>query len=163
MNVLQDPVYDTQLDGWRGTVAMIALACVMLPACKPVPEHQRGTVPVSGTVTLGGSPVPGATVSFVAAKEGRSASAITDANGRYSLTTFRRGDGALPGDYTVAISKYEVVTGGATGKDYVPVQGEVPEPKSELPKRYAQPGKSGLKATVTSDAKANVFDFSLSP
>lgn len=135
----------------------------MVAGCKPVPEHQRGTVPVQGVVTLGGAPVAGATVSFLAAKDGRSASAITDAQGRYALGTFRGGDGALPGDYNVVVMKYETVTGGQTGKNYVPVQGEVPQPKNELPARYALPGKSGLKATVTADAKANVFDFGLSP
>lgn len=141
---------------------LLSACCLVLAGCKPIPEHQKGTVPVKGVVTLGGAPVAGATVTFLAAKEGRSASAITDAQGLYALTTFRRGDGALPGDYKVIVMKFEVVTGGQTGKKYVPVE-QTPEPKNQLPARYAQPGKSGLKATVTADAKANVFDFSLSP
>jgi hypothetical protein len=141
---------------------LIAACCLSFAGCESVPEHQKGTVPVKGIVTLGGAPVAGATVTFLAGKDGRSASAITDAQGHYALTTFRRGDGALPDDYNVIVMKFEVVTGGQTGKKYVPVQ-ETSEPKNQLPARYAQPGKSGLKATVTVDAKTNVFDFSLSP
>lgn len=142
--------------------SLLIVCCLVLAGCEAVPEHQKGTVPVKGSVTLNGSPVPGATVTFLAPKDGRSASAVTDAQGRYALTTFRRGDGALPGDYNVIVMKFEVVTGEPTGKKYVPVQ-ENPEPKNQLPGRYARPGKSGLKATVTADAKANVFDFALSP
>lgn len=141
---------------------LLVVCCLFLAGCEAVPEHQKGTVPVKGSVTFSGTPVPGATVTFLAAKDGRSASAITDAVGRYALTTFRRGDGALPGDYNVIVLKFDAVVGGQTGNKYVPAQ-EVPEPKNQLPARYAQPAKSGLKATVTTDAKANVFDFALSP
>lgn len=145
----------------HGAVLLLA-SCLYLIGCEAVPENQKGTVPVKGVVTFSGSPVAGATVTFLAPKDGRSASAVTDAQGRYALTTFRRGDGALPGDYNVIVMKFEVVTGGQTGQKYVPVQ-ETPEPKNLLPSRYAQPGKSDLKATVAADAKANVFDFALSP
>ena len=141
---------------------LVLACCLLLAGCKPIPEHQKGTVPVKGVVTLGGAPVAGATVTFLAGKDGRSASAITDAQGLYELTTFRRGDGALPGDYNVIVMKFEVVTGGQTEKNYVPDE-RTPEPKNQLPARYTQPGTSGLKATVTADAKANVFDFSLAP
>ena len=146
----------------RHGVILVLASCLYLTGCEAVPEHQKGTIPATGIVTFSGSPVAGATVTFLALKQGRSASAITDAQGRYALTTFRRGDGALPGDYNVIVMKFDAVTGDTTGKKYVPAQ-EVPEPKNQLPARYAQPGKSGLKATVTADAKANVFDFSLSP
>ena len=146
----------------RPGAALLLASCLYFTGCEAVPEHQKGTVPVTGVVTFSGSPVAGATVTFLAAKDGRSASAITDAQGLYALTTFRRGDGALPGDYNVIVMKFEVVTGGQTGKKYVPVQ-ETPEPKNQLPARYAQPGKSGLKATVPADAKANAFDVALSP
>lgn len=145
----------------HGTAAGL-MCCLVLAGCEAVPAHQRGTIPVTGSITLSGAPVAGATVTFLAPKDGRSASAITDAQGRYALTTFRRGDGALPGDYNVIVMKFEIITGGQTGKKYVPVP-ETPEPKNQLPARYAQPGKSGLTATVTADAKANAFDFALSP
>ena len=111
---------------------------------------------------LDGAPVASATVTFLPAKEGRAASAITDPQEHYALTTVRRSDGALPGDYNVVVMKFEVVTGGQTGNKYVPVQ-ETPEPKNQLPARSAQPGKSVLKATVTADVNAKVFNFSLSP
>jgi len=97
-----------------------------------------------------------------ARREARAACAITDPQGRYALTTVRRSDGALPGDYNVVVMTFAVVTGGQTGNTYVPVQ-ETPEPKNQLPARSAQPGTSGLEATVTADVNAHEFNFSLSP
>jgi hypothetical protein len=63
------------------------------------------TVPVSGTVTLDGEPVDGATVTFVPEGEGRPANGNTDASGNFTLTTFTGGDGALPGSYNVTVFK----------------------------------------------------------
>ena len=65
-----------------------------------------GTVPVTGLVMLDDKPVAGATVSFSPdAKGGRAAVGTTDASGRYTLTTKKPGDGAMPGAYTVMITK----------------------------------------------------------
>ena len=65
------------------------------------------TSPVSGVVTLDGQPVEGANVSFVSNDTKlQPASGKTDKDGKYTLTTFRSGDGAMPGDYKIAVSKY---------------------------------------------------------
>jgi len=126
--------------------------------CKPG-VNRPATAPVSGTVTLGGAPIAGATVSFQAVDGSRSSVAITDASGRYELTTFVRGDGAVPGDYKVAVSKVtQDVVESAPGKNEPPV-GPIPEPKNELPAKYADAAKSGLKATVTSGSNAANFDL----
>ena len=62
-------------------------------------------VKVTGTVTLNGEPVEGATVQFVPVKEGgRPATGLTKADGGFSLTTVENYDGALPGDYKVVIT-----------------------------------------------------------
>jgi hypothetical protein len=66
------------------------------------------TVEVKGIVTLDDRPVSGATVVFLReGGHGRPASALTDQEGYFSLTTFRDGDGALPGDYRVIVKKAE--------------------------------------------------------
>ena len=49
------------------------------------------TYPVSGTVTYNGEPVGGANVTFVAGQGGQSAVGVTDASGKYELTTFAAG------------------------------------------------------------------------
>jgi hypothetical protein len=64
-------------------------------------------VPVSGTVTLDGKPVEGATVTFHAVgndKEGKPATGETDKTGTFRLRT-GTADGARPGEYKVVILK----------------------------------------------------------
>jgi hypothetical protein len=62
-------------------------------------------VKVEGTVTLDGQALRGATVTFLPAQEsGRSASAPTDGDGKFRLTTFKTGDGALPGEYKIMVT-----------------------------------------------------------
>jgi hypothetical protein len=68
---------------------------------------QRTPVPVSGTVTLAGKPVEGATVTFHVRgddKEGRPAIGQTDKTGTFRLKTGNE-DGARPGEYKVVIIK----------------------------------------------------------
>ena len=129
--------------------------------CKPG-ANRPATVPVSGTVTLKGSPIAGATVSFQAVDGSRSSVAITDESGRYELTTFVRGDGAVPGEYKVAVTKVtQAVVESVPGAKYEPPSGPIPEPKNQLPAKYADADKSGLKFTVTNGS--NAADFSLAP
>jgi len=152
---------------WRGTRAVAArlvaaVACLVAAGgCKPA-TNRPATAPVSGVVTLQGSPVAGATVSFQAVDGSRSSVAITDVSGRYELTTFVRGDGAVPGDYHVAITKItQEAVGTPAGEKYEPPTGPIPEPKNELPPKYANADKSGLAATVTTGK--NTADFDLAP
>lgn len=64
-----------------------------------------GLAPVSGRVTLDGTPLADATVSFIP-DQGRPASGTTDAEGRFQLTTLTPGDGVLSGDHKVTVMKY---------------------------------------------------------
>ena len=139
-------------------IAITMAACV---GCKP--GHKGpATAPVTGVVTFNGEPVSGATIAFQPGEGGRSAAGITDASGRYQLSTYARNDGAVPGDYKVVIVKYDdTPSGSGTGKDYVPPDGPIPEPKSLIPKKYASGESSGLKATVATGQ--NTLDFTLAP
>jgi hypothetical protein len=126
-----------------------------------------GTVPVSGTVTQKGTALAGATVTFVPSGQGaRAASAITDANGQFTLTTLTAGDGAFPGDYQVTVIKTETI-----GKVYTPeeanayygqhqTQPPAPEIKNMLDQKYADATTSGLTASVKQGEK-NDFTFDL--
>jgi hypothetical protein len=70
-------------------------------------DGRRAPVPVSGTVTLDGNPVEGATVTFHLVgddKDGRPAIGQTDKTGTFRLTTGTE-DGARPGEYKVVIVK----------------------------------------------------------
>ena len=70
-------------------------------------DGRRTPVPVSGTVTLDGRPVEGATVTFHLLgddKEGRPATGQTDKTGTFRLTTGNEA-GARPGEYKVVVIK----------------------------------------------------------
>ncbi|MHB8897521.1 MAG: carboxypeptidase-like regulatory domain-containing protein [Thermoguttaceae bacterium] len=138
-----------------------------------------GTVKADGVVTLDGSPVEGATVTFAPkAKEGRAATGLTDASGKFSLTTVQAGDGAMPGSYDVVVSKMVGGTSQVTARtqeEYyaevkkrqgAPGGGEKPgadasAAKNELPEKYSVKERSGLTADVAAGAE-NSFKLDLS-
>lgn len=85
------------------------VAAVLFAAMLPAGCSSAYTpVPVSGVVTLDGKPVEAATVTFYRTDgdgEGRLAVGRTNANGEFEMTTMHPGDGVLPGDYVVAVTK----------------------------------------------------------
>jgi hypothetical protein len=153
----------------------LLLICIALSLGCPQAEVDRPpTHPVTGTVTYNGEPVEGANVTFVAAGEGQGAAAVTDASGKYSLSTFASGDGAVAGEYGVKIVKFEggaaEAAGDAGAEPMEPggvpdemlgggEEGEDTGPKDLLPEKYADPSTSGLSATVAEGS--NTFDFPL--
>jgi hypothetical protein len=120
-------------------------------------------VPVSGTVTLDGQPVDAATVVFIPKEgKGRQASGLTGTDGKFRLTTSTTGDGALPGEYVVLVTRAADTTVVAQQVDVSNPQEAMkqmmktqpkgkkapPPPKSLIPKEYGDQNKSPLKATV---------------
>ncbi|MEO2015701.1 MAG: carboxypeptidase-like regulatory domain-containing protein [Fuerstiella sp.] len=107
---------------------------------------------VSGTVTLGGSPVSGASIAFQPTEVGgRASSAMTDANGYYTLQYSANMEGAKVGEHSVRISTYQPEGPGEDGE----LVDAVPE---TIPNQYNT--KSTLKQTVAQGS--NTFDFELS-
>ena len=134
-----------------GLAAASAFLCLAGCGESAGPVDRERTVPVTGTVTYNGTPVADASVSLVpetpvgeaASKKG--AFGKTDASGKFTLTTFEPGDGAVPGNYKVTVRKYEGETSTAAPQesdDYVPpeeVEDDTPSaaPKSLLPEKYS--------------------------
>ncbi|MCS7239390.1 MAG: carboxypeptidase-like regulatory domain-containing protein, partial [Thermoguttaceae bacterium] len=98
-----------------------------------------------------GNPVEGALVTLVPPEPSRrGAVGRTDASGRFTLTTFEPGDGALPGSYNVAISKV-VLEGEAPPETPTETGGVEPDKrvsKDLLPPKYKVAATSGLKAEI---------------
>lgn len=153
-------------------LAGAAVAAIVLGGACNRGTTKPKTYPVTGTVTMNGQPVAGATVTFTPKEPAgpgqagpQAASAVTDDQGRYQIGTFAKGDGALPGEYLVSVTKYEGggPTGGGSGSEEEyrpPVPGEeVPVPKNVLPAQYANPNSSGLSFKV--EAKSNTYDITL--
>ena len=134
----------------RSLLAWLALAATAAPGCgSSGPEMGR----VSGTVTYNGKPVPKGTIAFKpVATDGRNATGVLDASGRYSLTTEQPNDGAIVGNYVVTVSAHDEPI-----LDYIP-QKPV-KPKLLAPAKYENPAKTDLKAEVRGGS--NTFDFTL--
>ena len=130
----------------RRSVCALAVIVLATSGCT-----QSDTVAVTGTVTMKGQPVDKAEVMFNP-KHGRHASGVTDAAGRFSLSTAKPGDGAMPGEYTVTLGEF-----------YPPDQPPKPPPgggflPSRFPTKYADPNTSPLTATIER-GKKNDFQF----
>lgn len=140
------------------------------------------TVPVTGKITLNGTPLEGATVSFASnLPDAKPANGVTDAQGNYRLQTYISGtsqtDGALPGDYVVMVTKFDAgnqqkPTAEEAAKQATATQkalegvaktgqptGMPGAPTLLTPAKY-QTKESPLKATVEK-GKDNVWNYDL--
>lgn len=121
---------------------LLALAIFFLTGC-----GSRGpkTARVSGTVTMSGKPLPKVGVTFLPTKKGPAATGVTNENGEFTLTTTRKGDGAVLG-------KHKVTVGAAEEGQKGPAIAEI----------YSSPHTTKLTAEVQS-GKTNVFTFDVDP
>jgi hypothetical protein len=138
---------------------------LVLPGCG---NKKLKTERVSGIVTMDGSPVVGATVTFSPVDRTKShpATGTTDSTGKYQLQTMlgEVDAGTTPGEYKVMITKTENVETGRVSQVMAGDQvEEVKEMRAEhrLPLKYSVPDSTPLKATVINGS--NTFDFFLTP
>jgi len=120
-----------------------------------------GLYQCEGTVTYKGAPVVGASVTFHpdGGGEMRPAGGLTDADGKFKVTTLKSDDGIFPGNYKVTITKYEE-TGEV--RRYQDEDGNTQEErliKNVLPAKYEKAGTSDLTAVI--EQKRNTADFAL--
>jgi hypothetical protein len=120
------------------------------------------TVPVTGTVTLDGAPVEGASVTFLHAESNRVATGKTDSEGRFSLRTTigeKTAEGAVAGSHRVGVVKATSTSGSEMPTDpeeikkimaQGPMRTDMPELKQthHIPQKYNNPMMSDLTAEV---------------
>ncbi len=137
----------------RGVLSAGMLVFVVSLGCGGGADGDRpATYPVSGTVAMNGQPVADANVNFQMVDGTGAAVGVTDAHGRYELTTFTAGDGAMLGEYRVAVTQFDRPPADAdVDDDHPDYDPEAPTfvPENLLPERYADPATSGLTASVT--------------
>ena len=142
--------------GFLLTAGLLALV-VVVSGCRG--RSNPDLVPVEGTVTLDGGPLPeggNGNVTFAPADgNGNTATGLLDASGHYRMSTFEPDDGVLPGEYKVT-----VIWASPGGGD--PKTGVLKPPSSMIAERYSNPETSGLTATVTADGQSDI-DFDLQP
>jgi hypothetical protein len=126
--------------GWL--FAALALWGVVLGcgsgAKSPIPLKK-----VTGSVTIDGQPLEAGTITFMPVT-GTNSSTGEIVQGKFTLSTFSKDDGAPAGDYKVAVMAW--ATPPEMGVEGVPA----------IPKHYFDANTSGLTATVSEDAKQEI-------
>jgi len=126
---------------WAG---VCVCAMLLVAGCGP---SRPKVAKVTGTVTMNGKPVEGATVAFFPQNEvtpgvggGRMASGVTDAQGKFKLMTFEPGDGAVLGKHKVTVTLCQDISKKR-------VEGDAPDPanlKWIVPQKYSETGTTPL-------------------
>lgn len=117
--------------------------------------------PTAGTVTFKGVPVAGANVTFLPREaDGEAAVAVTDAAGRFEMTTGIRGSGARQGKYTVLIAKLDLPAGKPEEAAKQSL-GMALKPHDLLPPRYTDPNQTPFKDVDVPSGGKTDFVFAL--
>ena len=114
-----------------------------------------GLVPGAGTLTFNGDPVENATIIFVPKNRtanGRSATGMTNPQGKFTLMTLDPGDGLAPGDYHVTVTKVKT-EGGPSEQLLLESFGTYAGPDDRtitylIPEHYGKIGESGLEVSI---------------
>jgi hypothetical protein len=138
----------------RSTVAVLAVSCCLpIAGCwsrvDKLAARRPKTYPASGRVLWNGEPAAGVIVSLDSKSHRLSAVGMTDSTGRFTLKTFKPGDGAASGEHGVRLDKIEITGHDANG---------TPIEVSVMPAKYADAKTSCLTATVVEKGK-NEFTF----
>ena len=116
-----------------GLVLLVVLTLAVLPGCdsgQDLPDLGQ----VTGTITLDGKPLAGASVTFEPQSEAKGSSGTTDETGKYELMFTMDAKGAVTGKHTVSIESMP----SAENMDEV----------VEIPARY------NMETELTADVKA---------
>ncbi|MDA1251617.1 MAG: carboxypeptidase-like regulatory domain-containing protein [Planctomycetota bacterium] len=157
---------------------LLCLTATSLVGCSGGTEDRQPTHYVTGVVKMAGGPITGATVMFTPTTGQRVATGVTDDNGKYELTTYETGDGAMPGVYKVLVirtTKAKETIGGeldhkafGSGKDdptdsaHDAQNAASKELTSSLPEKYATAESTDLTTTVEANSE-NVINLTLEP
>jgi hypothetical protein len=130
------------------TVLSVSLGC----------RSHSGLAPVSGLVRLNGQPTEKLSVTFYPAS-GRAANGVTGRDGRFVLTTYKSGDGALLGTHIVTIATM-LDPPVALPTDLAKAK-QAGQPVPPVPAKYSDIRTTDLKRDVVGDG-TNQFEFDIS-
>jgi hypothetical protein len=117
----------------RSSASLFAacILCLIVIGCR---DGRPGRVPVGGTVLIDGKPLTSGSIMFIA--QGlRPAGSALDQSGRFKLSCYERGDGAVPATYRVKVRGIEPVNERSN--------------RWLAPKKYADERSSGIEVKVT--------------
>lgn len=129
---------------WLWVIAIIAAGCTK--------SDNPKTYPANGKVTYRGQAVANGIVLLTPTESGHAATGSLEKDGTFHLTTFQKGDGAVPGKYHVAVQAFPAEGAGLPGAEFA---GKPPP----VPLKYMSAASSGLIAEIK--AGDNHLEFSL--
>lgn len=91
-------------------------------------------------------------------ESGRGASGFTDESGKFILSTFEKGDGAVPGKHGVVITPHIPAESANDGSPAG--MAKLAGAEKRFSAKYGNPGKSGLTAEVK-PGEPNEFTFEM--
>ncbi len=143
-------------------LATVALCLLLGLAAGGCGERLPEVVPVYGTVTWQGEPLTDGTVMLHPKHAGdgaprRPATGLLDEQGKYRVSTFRTGDGAMPGEYYVLVHSY-LSEPSAAGDDDDTL---VPEYVGRIPPRHGNPEQCGRVLEVPSRSRPIEYNIDL--
>lgn len=149
---------------WNRRLAVVAALALGLPGCGS--GDRMKVYPVSGVIKFNGQPMKGGgSIAFLSieSKPGKMPGGTILEDGTYTLTTYEGADGALPGDYLVAITQITVqepesVLDGSGQRTKPPTR--VVDQKDWIPAINGDMAKSPLTAKVEAKEK-NQIDFDI--
>lgn len=147
---------------------LLAVTTFALSGCgggDVAPDTRPDRVLFGGVAKLSGLPVADALITFHPVGTGNGSSGKTDAKGNFTMSTFAAGDGAVPGEYQVTLSKV-VATATDSGVsdeddnyDGGPSDDEEPVEANTLPPKFESPTTSGVTVTVKEANTEFVLEF----
>lgn len=156
------------------SAAFLSLSLAWISGCGG-PEGGQQVFEVTGNVKMNGAAVADATVIFSPTEKQPTATGKTDAEGNFTLTTYKFGDGAAAGKYKVLVSKTVLkASSGGGGIDDAGHEQEAEEANvhskdgvgkdsaSLVPEKFSRASTTSLDATVETD-KANTYTFDVTP
>ncbi len=124
---------------------LISLALTGCAGKEPTPE----TLPVTGTVTYKGKPLPAGSITFYP-ESGMPGSGPLNEKGEFTLTTFAPGDGAVRGQHKVVVRAFNSSADVGLGN---------PSKESNIPSKYNDVSTTPLTATVQDEVNELTFDL----
>lgn len=122
---------------------------------------ERPLVPAGGEVRVNGQPATGALVlltpaNAIADPEAPYPRAKVGQDGRFQLTTYRRDDGAPPGEYRATVTWEKPIRVSRFRRDDADRDSGDDETHNVLPEQYADPATSGLTVIVPEEGSTSL-------
>ena len=134
-------------------VRFCSSATVVISAICPLAGCGGGQaefIPIRGEVMYNGQPMTEGTVHYTPRDSGvgQQASGGIGPDGKFEMTTRKRGDGVKPGEYLISVYAMEPHPGEPASREEVEAMGGNIERGFLIPEKFTDPSTSGLTDTV---------------